>query len=180
MLGFLRTYACLIKHESDYRVAVEAHLIPSTMSWPELARFLARFSTMLDRECSPRYRYGEIRLTRLNFYSRFLLQKSYYFRIQYHFSDYFAQFYAPVLFFIGLASVMLSSLQVISQLETDLARGVKVLSLAVSVALLLVTVISGLLFLVALIHKFAKEWRYAVRARLRLRREENRGTSPSP
>lgn len=177
ILGFLRTYACLIKHESDYRVACEAHLIPDGISWLELVRFLAPFSAISDQDCSPRYWYGEIRLTRLNFYSRILLHRSHYHRIQYHYSDYFARFYAPVLFFIGLASVTLSSLQVISQLEPDLERGIRLLSLAVSVVLLLIAVVSGVLFFLVLTYKLAKEWRYAIRDRLKHRAEQNKQAS---
>lgn len=118
----------------------------------------------------PRYWYGEIRLTRLNFYARILLRRSHYHRIHCHYSDYFAKFYAPVLIFIGLTSVVLSSLQVIVQLE-GLADWVLRLGLGVSIAFLLITVVTWLLCLLAFLYRTAIECRYA----LRNRREGNPG-----
>lgn len=65
-----------------------------------------------DRDVSLRYAYGEIRLTRLNFYAPFFLGKSHFQSVEYQYGTYFARFYGPILFVIGIVSVVLSGLQV--------------------------------------------------------------------
>ncbi|KAI9150450.1 Communesin biosynthesis cluster-specific transcription factor cnsN [Paramyrothecium foliicola] len=65
--GFLFSYTALIAYESDFRVAMECGLLPSSLTWRGwkilTAEFLASHS--YDR-VNPRYWYGELRLSRLN------------------------------------------------------------------------------------------------------------------
>ncbi|EJT68749.1 hypothetical protein GGTG_13679 [Gaeumannomyces tritici R3-111a-1] len=62
-------------------------------------------------DVSERYRYGEIRLTRLDFYARLLVGlHTRYQSLEPQYSDYFARIYGPILFCIGILSLVLSSL----------------------------------------------------------------------
>ncbi|KAI0188279.1 hypothetical protein EV127DRAFT_342977, partial [Xylaria flabelliformis] len=64
-LGFAYTYVCLISRESDFAIAKEKHLLP-------LARVLAsRTLRVRFKKVHWRFQRGELRLSRLNFFSRF-------------------------------------------------------------------------------------------------------------
>ncbi|VZH89223.1 unnamed protein product [Fusarium fujikuroi] len=173
-LGYLRTYFFLIQHESDFRIAKDPTLclIPEGISWEQFCDFTSDFHNILDKDVSPRYAYGQIRLTRLNFYAPIILHKSYFQRIDFQYGQYFASFYAPILFAFGITSVTLSGLQVVASLETGgganwqgLALGVSVLAILVSFGLLI-----GLGVLLS--WKIAKEWKFAIKERRRLVKTE--------
>jgi hypothetical protein len=70
--GFLFSYTALISYESDFRIARELGLIPATISWH---KWQTLSGEILRSHCfsavSPRYWYGELRLTRLNKIYRF-------------------------------------------------------------------------------------------------------------
>ena len=119
ILGYLRTYRHLVRYESDFRIAQEPNLqlLPSDVTWEQFCHFRADLASISDRDVSTRYRYGEIRLTRLNLYAPILLRKSYYQRVEYQYGDYFARFYGPMLFCLGIVSVVLSGLQVVVSIE---------------------------------------------------------------
>ncbi|KAF0327061.1 subtilisin-like serine protease [Colletotrichum asianum] len=76
-LGFLRTYSSLIVHESDFEIAKKQKLLPDFVDWDMWCLFIRGFTTLRDRDVSPRYYYGEIRLTRLNLWYRVIRLKSY-------------------------------------------------------------------------------------------------------
>jgi hypothetical protein len=167
-LGFLRTYHYLIQHESDLRVAQHPDLVllPATITWDEWDHLRAKISGIRDNEVSPRYRFGEIRLTRLNFYCKFFLRKPYYHRTYRQYSDYFASFYPPLLFLFAILSIMLSAMQLEAQIEQINARWLPILgsfrafsTLVVILALILLVVLVAI-FVV----KFTKEWMFAIRA----------------
>ncbi|CAJ2505654.1 Uu.00g130480.m01.CDS01 [Anthostomella pinea] len=113
-LGYLRTWLYLVRYESDFRIAQDPslHLIPPDITWDQFCRFVSDLTTIADHDVPTRYTYGEIRLTRLNFYAPFLLRKAYFQRVDYQYGTYFARFYGPVLFVIGAVSLILSGLQV--------------------------------------------------------------------
>ncbi|KAF5600613.1 ankyrin protein 3 [Fusarium pseudoanthophilum] len=119
-LGYLRTYFYLIQHESDFRIAKESTLglIPEDISWSQFCDFISGLDQIMNKDVSLRYAYGQIRLTRLNFYAPIILHKSYFQRVDFQYGQYFARFYAPVLFVFGITSVTLSGLQVVASLET--------------------------------------------------------------
>ncbi|KAI1036247.1 hypothetical protein LB504_011378 [Fusarium proliferatum] len=178
-LGYLRTYFFLIQHESDFRIAKDPTLclIPEGISWEQFCDFTSDFDKILDKDVSLRYAYGQIRLTRLNFYAPIILHKSYFQRIDFQYGQYFARFYAPILFAFGITSVTLSGLQVVASLETGgganwqgLALGVSVLAILVSFGLLI-----GLGLLLS--WKIAKEWKFAIKERRRLVKTERVVTS---
>lgn len=56
-----------------------------------------------------RYRYGELRLTRLNFYALLFLRK---FHFEQVYGDFFRQFYGPILFVFTIISSILNKLAI--------------------------------------------------------------------
>jgi hypothetical protein len=111
-LGFLRSYFHLIKHESDFRLAVKHHLVPSTTTFEAYCQFIRNFADVDEYLVSPRYRYGELRLTRLNFWSKLFLGQFKFEEVAGQYEEYFARFYGPLLFVFGMFSVFLSAMQV--------------------------------------------------------------------
>ena len=71
-LGLLRSYSRLIQHESDYLLAKEVHLVPSQSTYSQFQRFIQHFRRIPDQDVALRYRYGQFRLTRLQFTLRSL------------------------------------------------------------------------------------------------------------
>ncbi|PCG88534.1 Hypothetical protein PENO1_109690 [Penicillium occitanis (nom. inval.)] len=92
-IGYLRTYFYLIRYESDLRIAQDPALglVSADVTWSQYCQFSAHFNDITDNEVSGRYHYGEIRLTRLNYYAPFLLGKSHYQRVDYQYRAYFAR-----------------------------------------------------------------------------------------
>lgn len=114
ILGYLRTYRYLIQHQSDFFIAQQDNLrlIPQHIKWAQFCHFISEFSKIQDVHVSGRYLYGELRLTRLNFYAKFLLGKSRYEQLHGQYGDYFARLYGPVLFIFAVTSTILNSMQV--------------------------------------------------------------------
>jgi hypothetical protein len=68
--GFLLSYAWLVRHESDLRIAHEKALLPVAIDWATWTNFIDDFLEHIDLQSlngiSPRFQYGELRLSRLN------------------------------------------------------------------------------------------------------------------
>jgi len=120
--GFLLSYAWLVRHESDFRIAREKGLLPSFIHWAAWTEFINEFLEHIDlqslSDVSPRYRYGELRLSRLNkiycltrFSWRTFLQG--YISTSTWYQDFFARNFAWLLAAFALMSVALSAMQVI-------------------------------------------------------------------
>ena len=112
--GFLRSYAYLIQHKSDFLLAQDAkhRLIPRKIKHSDFIKFIAAFEHVPDGDVSSRYAFGELRLTRLNFWSKILLRRFTFQKVHGQYSTYFARFYGPILFIFGIFSVALNSMQV--------------------------------------------------------------------
>lgn len=189
--GFLRTYSHLIRHESDFRIALDEQLLPPSpptstcptpsldipITWTTFADFAASVSSAVsDAEVSGRYAYGELRLSRLNFYAKLFLRRFYYQRRFPQYGTYFAQFFAPILFVFATLSVVLGAMQVMTATEALLlpadgggggavwpglwmvCRWFSVLTLVLVVG---VCVVLGVL----LGYRFVSEWCYAIKDR---------------
>ncbi|KAH8652846.1 hypothetical protein BGZ61DRAFT_500805 [Ilyonectria robusta] len=66
-LGFLFSYAALISHESDFRIAKENRLLPPEISWPGWRIFVEQLDTeFICPHIDPRFHHGELRLNRLS------------------------------------------------------------------------------------------------------------------
>ncbi|KAK7509739.1 hypothetical protein IWZ03DRAFT_319781 [Phyllosticta citriasiana] len=182
-LGFLRTYTHLIRHLSDFEIAQSTHLIPShpSLTYTSFSTLIQHLTRIPDAAVSPRYAYGELRLSRLNVYAKIFLKRWYYFRLHPQYGNYLAQFYAPILFVFGVLSVALGAMQVETATEGlfgdgggDLwvafwhfSRWFSVLSLAFVAAVAAVLVL-------LLVWRLWAEWSFAVRERWRRRRGERR------
>ncbi|KAI1584284.1 hypothetical protein PtrCC142_012231 [Pyrenophora tritici-repentis] len=104
--GFLRTYRYLIRHESDFYLAQQdsLRLIPKDVDWASFCYFTSDLNDIQDSAVSRRYCFGELRLTRLNFYAPFLLRKFRFEQVHGQYGDYFARLYGPVLSHLQLIS----------------------------------------------------------------------------
>ncbi|KAH6975608.1 hypothetical protein EDB80DRAFT_757747 [Ilyonectria destructans] len=66
-LGFLFSYAALISHESDFRIAKESRLLPPEISWPGWRIFVEQLDTeLIYPHIGQRFHHGELRLNRLS------------------------------------------------------------------------------------------------------------------
>lgn len=172
--GFLRSYKYLIRHETDFNIAQQEHLrlIPQDVDWPSFCRFTAELSSIDDAVVSGRYCYGELRLTRLNFYAPLLLRKFHFEQVHGQYGDFFARLYGPILFVFALMSTILSSMQVAlaaEQLEAvqwvsmwHVSRWFSVLSLVGS------GIVAGW-FMLLWLWMFLDEWVYTARRKLEKR-----------
>ena len=68
--GLLLSYAWLISYESDLKIAQENHFLPKDIDWPQWTFFLQDFLSHINlatlKQVDRRFKYGELRLTRLN------------------------------------------------------------------------------------------------------------------
>ena len=66
-LGFLFSYSALIRHESDFSLAMQNDLLPSELDWAKWRRFVRELLDHLNYDqIDERFIYGELRLSRLN------------------------------------------------------------------------------------------------------------------
>lgn len=72
-----------------------------------------------DDFVTPRYRFGQLRLTRLNIWAKPVLGQWQFHKLSWQYADTFASLYAPLLFAFGLLSIVLSALQVGAQAAPD-------------------------------------------------------------
>lgn len=74
--GLLLSYAWLVCHRSDFRIAKETGLLPESVDWTRWTGFIGDFLTHIDthtlHHVNKRYEYGELRLSRLNSLYRFV------------------------------------------------------------------------------------------------------------
>jgi hypothetical protein len=178
VLGYLRTYVYLVRYESDFRIALgeDLQLIPKDISFLKFSDFIAQLESITDREVSERYAYGEIRLTRLNLYSKIFLGKFNFHRVNAQYSDYFATFYGPILFIFAIFSVLLNSMQLEMAVQAvDTAgpwKGYWHVCRWFSIVCVGLVVCLVLWLVVLLLYKFVKEWVNALGDRWGLRKEK--------
>ena len=112
-LGFLRSYSYRIRHKSDFFIATDdkVRLLPKDVSYSDFIEFIAAFESFQDEDISPRDRFGELRLSRLNIWSKIFLQRFTYRKVHQHYGAYFARFYGPLLFVFAILSLSLSAMQ---------------------------------------------------------------------
>ncbi len=120
-IGFMRTYSYLVRYETDFTLAQEKGLIPRNESspggqdhitWDAFARLVISFDRYPDADVSPRYNYGELRLTRLNFYSRIFLRKLTFHHIDAQWGTFLKNAIAPFIVVFVIVSAISSAMQV--------------------------------------------------------------------
>ena len=173
-LGLLRSYYYLIQHESDLQIACEnGRLLPSDITWPEFCAFSVAFSDIRDDTVSERYHYGQLRLTRLNFYAKLLIGKFQYEYIYGQYGTFFARFYGPLLFTFGVISIILSAMQVElgvgSLLNTTQWQPVWRICRWFAVVMLVFMALIALGFVSLLTGMIVDEWVFALKARRKRR-----------
>ncbi|KAL6696426.1 hypothetical protein J3F84DRAFT_407324 [Trichoderma pleuroticola] len=170
-LGFLRSYSYLVQRRSDFDLAMdESHrLLPKSIKYADFVRLIRSLESVEDRMVSPRYNYGELRLSRLNFWIKILLFRFTYHKAEGQYGLYFARFYGPILFAFGVFSVLLSAMQVVlavMPLTDDLGASwldfAKV-SRGFSILILVVVAIVAFFLLVAFMSLASREIIYALR-----------------
>ena len=168
--GFLRTYTHLIQYESDFQLAKEHSLISSLTTWTAWNAFISPFSDILDTEVSPRYHFGELRLSRLNFWSKFFLGRMNYFQVTGQTDHYLARVFAPLVFIWATCNVILAAMQVVMSVQAlysyeDQGRwsAFTYISRWFSVAVLLVVALAVLSFLLLIFGRFVKQLVFALR-----------------
>ncbi|KAL6895342.1 hypothetical protein HDV57DRAFT_479231 [Trichoderma longibrachiatum] len=122
-LGFVRTYAFLVQHRSDFDIAQSLGLIPQDIDYSSFRAFIKPFQYLPAGAVSPRYEFGQMRLTRLNWAVRLLQPRSvatggwfanrlYYLELYTQSADYSRSWLPPLLFAFAVLSLMLSAMQV--------------------------------------------------------------------
>jgi hypothetical protein len=111
-LGFIRTFFFLIRHESDFRIARQEHLIPKDVNFQTWMLFVQSFGHIGDDQVSGRYSYGELRLTRLNFWAKPLLGRWQFRKTGWQYAEHFTRYITFLLFLFATWTVILESMQV--------------------------------------------------------------------
>ncbi|CAG7973165.1 unnamed protein product [Penicillium salamii] len=114
ILGFMRSYTFLIRHKSDFDLATndENRLLPKNITYSAFVKFIMNFEGIPDESVSLRYKFGDLRLSRLNFWITIFHGRFTYHNVHGYYGAYFARFYGPLLFVFGVLSVVLSAMQV--------------------------------------------------------------------
>jgi hypothetical protein len=73
--GLLRSYLYLIRQRLDFSIATRRSmsLLPNNIDYSTFITFVTNFERITDGDVSPRYAFGVLRLTRLNFLSKIVL-----------------------------------------------------------------------------------------------------------
>ncbi|KAJ5938333.1 hypothetical protein N7466_001467 [Penicillium verhagenii] len=179
-LGYLRTYFYLIQYESDLRVAQDPALclVPEDVTWSQFCRITACFNDITDNEVSGRYHYGEIRLTRLNYYAPFLLGEGHYQRVNHQYRAYFARIQGPVISAFAFFSILLNCMQVsLAASDSDKRYSSYLLSASCYWFSTLIECATGILLLMVVLlffFKVIREWRFAIAHRLHWEKDPQR------
>ncbi|KAF2271227.1 uncharacterized protein EI97DRAFT_388375 [Westerdykella ornata] len=123
-LGFIRSYALLVRHRVDFMLARESHLFPADLDWVEWSEFIAHFRALEDEDVAKRFHYGQLRLSRLNWAVRLFRPShaaTWWFYEIPHWSTamYLKQAVGPLLFGFASLSLVLSSMQVLVSISGE-------------------------------------------------------------
>lgn len=124
-VGFIRSYAYLIQTDLDFSLALEEKLLPGLKDddFERLMIFLDSFKTVPDANVYPRYRYGDLRLSRVNNVARAFRFRMFYHETYDEYGQLFSKFLAPFVFVFGTVSVSLTAMQVVTAVEQIDADG---------------------------------------------------------
>ena len=179
-LGFMRTYYYLIRHESDLHIAKQSRLLPASSTDITLEQwhaYIHGFGDIQDDQVSPRYSsYGTLRLSRLNLWAKIFLNRFQLYHSNRQYGEYFARFYAPILFFFAILTVVLSAMQVSLQADSYEDRdrhhwvGLQVTSLWFSVVTLICICAIGFVLLSLYLYMLLRELSFATKGVIQRRR----------
>ncbi|EWC44426.1 hypothetical protein DRE_06794 [Drechslerella stenobrocha 248] len=183
-LGYIRTYRYLIRYPSDFEIAQEssARLVPVGITWHQFCAFVSEFDTIDDKDVVERYEYGELRMTRLNFYSKFLLRRSQFDYLPAQYATYFNRYFGPILFTFAAASLELSAMQVeVAVGDTLEASLFSVLPVYrwFSISVILGGIVILVMLLGRALYMYTNEWVFALGARRKWLREKRKDAANS-
>ncbi|KAJ5123878.1 uncharacterized protein N7515_007703 [Penicillium bovifimosum] len=123
-IGFMRSYASLVKSPLDFAIAKESYLIPTEVDWVEWSIFINHFRVE-DDSVAKRYHYGQLRLSRLNWVVRIFRPNKTRTRWFYETScwsigEFMERATFPLVFLFASVSIALSSMQVALAVPVDL------------------------------------------------------------
>ncbi|KAI0426183.1 hypothetical protein F5Y09DRAFT_72924 [Xylaria sp. FL1042] len=162
--GFLFSYTALIAYESDFRLAQERGLVPSSLTWAGWKCVVKEVLQNHDMAMvNPRYWYGELRLGRLNTVYRIIKGSIFrgYSKMSSHsdYSDLIADNFAVLATILGYVVLVLSSLQVGLSLDRLVESTAFVnFSYGFTVFSIIAPVASGLGILVIILAMFISNW----------------------
>ncbi|KAF9634838.1 hypothetical protein BFW01_g5733 [Lasiodiplodia theobromae] len=116
----MRTYSHLIQSENDFATATRGppFLIPpeddqgNPITYERWLDFIQPFADLKDKDVSPRYQYGELRLTRLNQCARIFLRELTFHHIDGQWGSYLQRYLTPSLSAFAVFSIILNAMQV--------------------------------------------------------------------
>jgi hypothetical protein len=168
--GLLLSYTDLIRHESDFRIALELGLLPRETKWTQWMAFAMDVRSNVDKArggINDRYIYGELRRRRLNLLYRLVCGRwvDGYHYVPTEYNRWIQQNFAWLLLVFAYATVILSAMQVI--LATDQGQSVRALrnssygiSVAILIAVAATVVVVGAASFVIIAYNIAKARRY--------------------
>lgn len=123
-MGFLRSYALLVRYRLDLAIAKESHLIPDNVDWLQWSRFVSHFRHIRDENVAKRYHYGQLRLSRLNWAVRIFRPRhastTWFYEIPHWSTSKFVERATfPLVFLFASISLALSSMQVALAVPAD-------------------------------------------------------------
>lgn len=176
-LGFLRSYTWLIQHRSDFELATnEDHrLLPRNVgSYRGFIHLMQSLEGIGDTLVSPRYHYGELRLSRLNFWVKILQGRFTYHKVEGQYGAYFKRFFGPMLFIFAVFSVILNAMQVVLGAADETTwKSFWETSKWFSVVVLCITAAMALFILLSFILMSSREVIFALKDLYRKRRHQS-------
>jgi hypothetical protein len=83
----------MIKDEVDFRLDVKYSLLPESITLDEFAVFIKKFRDIGDDSVSPRFSYGQLRLSKLNLLAPFVLRRFEYINTTRQSDMYFSSYF---------------------------------------------------------------------------------------
>jgi hypothetical protein len=154
--GLLYSYTNLIRHESDYRLAISLGLLrDDKLTWQKWQAFRLPAKAFLDKNpevFDKRYRYGELRLSRLNIiWALKCGELTGYHNAYTRYEPYFSRYFTATVLVFAFATVTLNAMQVVlQQPSSDISPIFVTTSFRFSVAVL-VSVVAISTFLLAVL-----------------------------
>ncbi|KAF8533326.1 hypothetical protein BDD12DRAFT_646409, partial [Trichophaea hybrida] len=107
VLGFLKSYARLIRYPVDLQLAKDKFLVPKDLEWNTWSGIAAHILQVPREDINMRYDYGELRLSRVNQAHRYCYCfPRLYFTQKHSFKQFFAQSIGWQVIFYGSVFVM--------------------------------------------------------------------------
>jgi hypothetical protein len=108
-------------------MALAHNLLPGLKSddFERVLHFLNAFRSVEDEKVNPRYRYGELRLSRVNLIGRLFKFRFFYHDVHGQYSIYFMRYLTPLVFAFATVTVALTAMQVLLAVEQLGSQGLQ-------------------------------------------------------